>query len=294
LNKREIGDDNARGPMPDWLRPWISAAIQRRAEAPPKRYRIFPNMNCEIFVNLARHHVNARLGDPLYPLGLASLFGPKTGVYEHESGPVSDWFLIQLTPLGVRDLLGCPLAELIDADHDIAAVAPQAQPLAETIAEATDFAARLAAVERWALARLDGQSSGERIAALSRLHGAMRQRPNLQVQAMARRLDLGARQLRSIVRAELGMTPKQLLGLSRIEHSWTALYRSGSMTAASDLFADQAHFSREFRRLTGLTPTSYALLKSSGDAILNGFDIALAQKLGLAVAPVPLSAARSP
>lgn len=155
------------------LRPWIAMAIQRRACAPPTRYRIFPNMNCEIFVNCGEHFTNARCGDPLRRLPLANVFGPRTGAYDHATGARSDWFLLQLTTLGVRDLLGCPLAALVGADHDLAAVAPSVAMLAEQIAAAPDFTARLRLVEDWAMARLDPASTGSRPGRLSRVHAVM-------------------------------------------------------------------------------------------------------------------------
>lgn len=281
MNKAEIPGADARGSLAIWLRPWITCAIQRRTTALPTRYRIFPNMNCEIFINLAEHYANARCGTPLRPLGLASVLGPKSGAYDHATGFVSNWFLIQLTPLGVRDLLGCPLAALTDADYELAAIAPDAESLVERIVATSCFADRLCAVEHWAVARLSGTLTSRRVAELSHLYAAMQASPNLPVRSLARRLGIGERQFRTVARDEFGIPPKALLGLFRIEHGWNALYRNTSITAASDLFADQAHFSREFQRFTGLTPKSYRRLKESGDAIQNGFDYELAQRLGM-------------
>ncbi|WP_298189007.1 helix-turn-helix domain-containing protein [Novosphingobium sp.] len=258
-------------------------AIQRRACAPPTRYRIFPNMNCEIFVNCGEHFTNARCGDPLRRLPLASVFGPRTGAYDHATSARSDWFLLQLTPLGVRDLLGCPLAALVGADHDLAAVAPSAAALAEQIAAAPDFAARLRLVEDWAMARLDPASTGSRPGILSQAHAAMLARPALSVGAIAARLDIGARQLRSIVRDEFGMSPKSLLGHARFEHAWSTLFRTGSINQASALFADQAHLTRAFQRYGQLTPNQYRRLKASGDPIRNGVDRSIADRLGIAL-----------
>lgn len=281
MNKAEVSGADASGSLAVWVRPWITCAIQRRATAPPTRYRIFPNMNCEIFINLAEHYANARCDTPLRPLGLASVLGPKSSAYDHATGPESDWFLIQLTPLGVRDLLGCPLSELTGADHELTAIARDAEPLVDRIAATSCFADRLRAVESWAAVRLCGNVASCRVKALSHLYTVMQASPNLPVHSLARRLGIGERQYRTIVRDEFGIPPKALLGLFRIEHGWNALYRTTSITAASDLFADQAHFSREFQRFTGLTPKSYRRLKESGDGIINGFDHELAQRLGM-------------
>lgn len=283
LNKTEETATNWSSPLPPALRPWIRMAIQRRAVAPPKLYRIFPNMNCEIFINCGEHFANARCGEPLYPLPLASVFGPKTRSYDHATGARSDWFLLQLTPLGVRDLLGCPLAALFDADHDLTAVAPGAAVLAERIAGASQFATRLRIVEAWAMARLDGAAIGSRHSALSRVHAVMLNRPRTSVGAIAAQLGIGARQLRTIMRDEFGISPKALLGHARFEHAWATLFHTGSISQASALFADQAHLTRAFRRYAHLTPNQYRRLKTSGDAIRNGVDRGLAERMGIAL-----------
>jgi AraC-like DNA-binding protein len=283
LNETEEPEINWSSPLPPALRPWIRIAIQRRTSAPPGRYRIFPNMNCEIFVNCGAHFANARTGDPLRLLPLASVFGPKTRPYDHATGARSDWFLLQLTPLGVRDLLGCPLSALVDGDHDLAAVAPLAAGLAEQIADAPDFITRLRIVEEWAMARLDPATMRSRPGALSMVHAVMLSRPTLSVGVIASRLDLGPRQLRNIVRDEFGISPKALLGHACFEHAWTTLYRTGSISQASALFADQAHLTRVFRHHGQLTPHQYRRLKTSGDPIRNGVDRSFAERLGIAL-----------
>lgn len=281
MNKAEIPGADARGSLAIWLRPWITCAIQRRTTALPTRYRIFPNMNCEIFINLAEHYANARCGTPLRPLGLASVLGPKSGAYDHATGFVSNWFLIQLTPLGVRDLLGCPFAALTDADHELTAIAPDTESLVDRVAATSCFADRLRIVESWAAARLCDSVASRRMKALSKLHAEMQVSPNLPVHSLARCLGIGERRFRTIIRDEFGIPPKAMLGLHRIEHGWNALYRTSSIIAASELFADQAHFSREFLRFTGVTPKSYCRLKDCGDRIVNGYDLELAQRLGM-------------
>jgi AraC-like DNA-binding protein len=258
-------------------------AIQRRTCAPPTRYRIFPNMNCEIFINCSEHYTSARRGDPLRALPLASVFGPKTGTYDHATAARSDWFLLQLTPLGVRDLLGCPLAALVDADNDLAAVAPRTALLAEQIAAVPNFAARLRLVEDWAMARLDPASTGSRPGILSQVHEVMLAGPSLSIGAIAAHLDISARQLRSIVRDEFGVSPKALLGYARFEHAWSSLFQTGSINQASALFADQAHLTRTFQRYVDLTPGQYRRLKASGDPIRNGVDCNFADRLGIAL-----------
>lgn len=247
----------------------------RTAYGTAATYRIFPNMNYEIFFNFGDHCVNTSVGKALRPLRTATVFGPKTSCYQHRVGTYTDWFLVQLTPLGARALLGCPFAALINADANLEEMLPDSNKLVDELLKAGDFSARLQIFEHWAWNRLRHVDTGGRARALSALHGKMRALPFGAVDHFARKLDLGQRQFRNILRDEIGLAPKELLGLFRIEQAWTTLYLTGSIGEASALYADHAHFTREFNRFTGMTPIGYKRLKFSGDTILNGFNEAL-------------------
>jgi AraC-like DNA-binding protein len=251
-------------------------AIGRNSHNDPTTYRIFPNMNCEIFFNFGDHEVNTSFGKDFSPLRRATVFGPKTVCYQHRVGAMTDWFLVQLTPLGARTLLDCPVAALVNSDADLGDVLADSDGLVDSIEEADDFHSRLLIFEQWAKTRVARSPSRVRISALSVVHGTMRALPFGEIGQFAESLDLGQRQFRTIMRDEIGLAPKELLNLLRIEQGWISLYDTGSMSEASNLFADHAHFSREFRRFTGISPREYKRLKLSGDLIVNGFDEAIA------------------
>jgi AraC-like DNA-binding protein len=236
-------------------------------------------MNCEIFFNFGDHEVNLSIGKSFRPLPRASVFGPKTGCYQHRVGAMTDWFLVQLTPLGARTLLDCSVAALINSDADLSAVISDSDNLVDAIEEARDFQSRLMIFEQWAKSRVDRFPSRVRISALSAVHDTMRALPFGEIGQFAEGLELGQRQFRTILRDEIGLAPKELLNLLRIEQGWISLYDTGSISEASNLFADHAHFSREFRRFTGISPREYRCLKVSGDLIVNGFDEANAAQL---------------
>lgn len=270
---------NERSAPQPWLRTWVADAIGRSSTNTPATYRIFPNTNCEIFFNFGDHETNTSVGSTFRRLGKATVFGPKIRCYQHRVGVATDWFLVQLTPLGTRALLDCPIAAFSNADIDLSDVLADSDALVDRIASADDFVGRLTAFEGWAAQRISSRAAHDRISALSALHGAMRVSPFSDVGRFAQRLDLGKRQFRSVFSDELGLAPKKLLGLLRLEQGWTSLYRTGSIAEASALYADQAHFTREFRRFTQITPSEYRKLKRSGDTILNGFDEGLIARL---------------
>lgn len=281
MNKTEIEARNERGAPQHWLRPWVSDAIGRQAHNTPTTFRIFPNMNCEIFFNFGDHEVNTSVGKDFRPLAKATIFGPKSGCYQHKVGAITDWFLVQLTPIGARTLLNCPIAALANTDTDLGDVLAHSDELIDRIEGASGFGGRLLAFEKWAEGRIARSLSESRTPTLSALHGNMRAAPSKKIGKYACELNIGDRQFRNIMRDEIGLAPKELLSLFRIEHGWKSLYETGSITEASSLFADQAHFTRQFHRFTHITPSDYRRLKQSGDTIINGFDEAIAASLSI-------------
>ena len=78
---------------------------------------------------------------------------------------------------------------------------------------------------------------------------------------VARHVHLSPRQLRTVVRAELGVGPKHLARLARFEHA-AARVRGGADGNLTDLahatgYADLAHLDAEWRALIGCSPTTW-------------------------------------
>lgn len=76
----------------------------------------------------------------------------------------------------------------------------------------------------------------------------------------ARDLDLSLRQLQRLFSLSVGLSPKKFATISR----FLSIHRAMSQRGLSDLiflalefnYYDQSHFNREYKRITGLTPTS--------------------------------------
>ncbi|MDZ7885057.1 MAG: helix-turn-helix transcriptional regulator [Mycobacterium sp.] len=75
------------------------------------------------------------------------------------------------------------------------------------------------------------------------------------------RFAIGERSLQRLIRHRVGLTPKWLVRRRRIQDATWRL-RTGATTiaaVAADLgYVDEAHLSRDFRRVTGMTPGTFA------------------------------------
>ncbi|MFI2364981.1 helix-turn-helix domain-containing protein [Promicromonospora sp. NPDC019610] len=170
---------------------------------------------------------------------------------------------ISLTLRGTRALLGVPAGELAGELTDLSEVAPHLAHLPELLATSSDGTAPDgAAVVRVLVERLaQAGEPGPRADVGRALAGIAR---GGQVRDVAAEQGWSRRRLQDLVRAECGLTPRDLRRVARLARSRRALVvaaRSGRVgladVAASTGYADHAHLTREWVALGGCTPTTW-------------------------------------
>ncbi|MCP2265782.1 helix-turn-helix domain-containing protein [Promicromonospora thailandica] len=165
---------------------------------------------------------------------------------------------VSLTLRGARALLGMPAGELAGELTSLAEVAPHLAHLPELLADSPTPAtvARVLA-EHLARAEEPGPRAdvGRALAVIAR---------GGQVRDAAAEQGWSRRHLQDLVRAECGLTPRDLRRVARLARSRGALVvaaRSGRVTladvAASAGYADHAHMTREWVALAGCTPSTW-------------------------------------
>jgi len=171
---------------------------------------------------------------------------------------------IALSPLGARSLLGVPAGELTGEVLPGEELLAGADGLRERLAGAGDWAERFRLVEEFLLRRLRPLPAGDAEVALAwrRLHetgGTAR------IEELAEEVGWSTRYLRLRFREQVGLTPKTAGRVIRFDRARTRLrYRigTGREPNLADVaygcgYADQAHLTREFRALAGLSPRRY-------------------------------------
>ena len=167
---------------------------------------------------------------------------------------------VDLTLVGARRLLGRQVAELAGQVTALSALdVPALRGAAERLGNARGWAERFDLLDALLCA------AAGRATALPRWIGWACRRiedaaGRLEVTGLAREAGVSRKHLAESFRAELGMTPKRLARLVRFERLLAAL-RAGpdapgdwTLAALAHGYYDQAHFTREFRAFTGLTP----------------------------------------
>ncbi|MGE0463497.1 MAG: helix-turn-helix domain-containing protein [Vicinamibacterales bacterium] len=203
--------------------------------------------------------------DPDAP-GRTAAFGSFiAGLYDRytlvgSQGPMAG-VQVNLSPIGARLLLDRPMVEFANRMVNLDDVwGAEGKRLTARLAEAPDWegcfdildreiGARVSAARpthpnvTWAMKTLMATSGQVRIARLVKETG------------------WSARHLAARVQAEFGLPPKTMARVLRLGRAVETLRREGVIrlaeVAADCGYYDQAHFSRDFRQFTGLTPTEF-------------------------------------
>ncbi|MGI8593133.1 MAG: helix-turn-helix transcriptional regulator [Solirubrobacteraceae bacterium] len=187
-----------------------------------------------------------------------------TGHFGEQAG-----YQLYLDLLGARRLLGVPLGELanrlVRLDDLLGRFADE---LAERLAEAPDAAARHAVAQKLLAGRLSEDQTGSPqirrvLGRLRASHGAAR------VEALADEVGWSRRHLSARFRAEVGLAPKAVARLARVEYA-ARLLRGGrplADVAYAGGYADQPHFNRDFRELVGCPPGAFPFVQDIPTAL---------------------------
>lgn len=177
-------------------------------------------------------------------------------IVEHDGA--SHGMEIYFTPLGARAFLGVPLEALAGQVLELEDIlGREAATLAERLGDCAGWEARFDVLEGALARRLAAARppAPELRWAWGRLHAS---RGGAPIGALAAELGWSPRRLATQFRDQVGMTPKRVARILRFDHAY-GLLRAAAPPPLADVayecgYADQPHFTREFRSLAGITP----------------------------------------
>ena len=173
---------------------------------------------------------------------------------------------IRLRPGAVRLVLGCPADAIADRSVRLGDITRSASRFHERLRSATDLHARRHLLSNDVRVRIQQASIADLPVIVA--CRALAIEPRLEMDTLARRLNWNARTMRRRFIAACGYGPKHFQRIMRLQSAIHAMQeaRPPSLVsvAVGSGYADQAHMTRDFRSITGFTPTDYIATAPAG------------------------------
>ncbi|OXM56990.1 AraC family transcriptional regulator [Amycolatopsis thailandensis] len=172
-----------------------------------------------------------------------------------EQGGVSRGIAVALTLLGAYGLFGIPLRELTNSAIAAADLMPSG-PLTERLAEAADWPERFRPLDEYLISRL---ARGPELAPAVRFAWDRLAAGPVRIDALAEEIGWSRQHLNTRFREQIGLNPSIVGRITRLNRVMALVNRASSLSWAEVAhlggYSDQAHLIREFRALTGCSPT---------------------------------------
>jgi AraC-like DNA-binding protein len=263
------------GAAPQLYRPRPSLAAYvayfgywQRDSGDPHQSRALPRGAATIIIDVGgRQQVDFYAADGRSRLDVPPAFiaGAGTASYVTRIDAGQAALTIHFRPAGALPFAGIPLGEIENSCIGLADLwGRDGTALHERLVAAGSVAHRIAIVESFLVYRMhihDHQSHR----GVSAVLDAIEDDPSMRVSNAGELARLSPKRLAAAFRAEVGLAPKAYLRVRRLQAALrrldTGLARGASIAAELGYF-DQAHFVREFRSFTAMTPTEYAHRRS--------------------------------
>jgi AraC-like DNA-binding protein len=179
---------------------------------------------------------------------------------------------VRFSPFGAAAFLSVPQNHLAGLTIGIDEVSrPLARGIARVTEQTGDVQAAVPLIQSALLEHMRPESADSRVQRAAQV--IARRGGAVSIDALAAAVELGRRHLERRFLATVGIAPKRLARITRFQRALQALERfdgctaAGTLTAASCGYADQAHFTREFRELAGCSPSQHLVRRAE----LTGF-----------------------
>lgn len=192
----------------------------------------------------------------------AMVFGQITKPYYVQPTGQVNTFAVRFYPYGFSNLISQPIQELADKETPLIELFEKetALELEQKIISASSTSGRIEIIENFLLERLADQTTVETIVkstidALSEAKGSISINEILKEDASKRR------SLERKFSKQVGISPKQLGKIIRLQAALKLILNnqneSLTQVAYESEYYDQAHFTKDFKELTGTSPKEY-------------------------------------
>ena len=230
----------------------------------PHRSTALPRGAVTIVIELGERDLVdfAAVGAPPGQVPAAFITGAGTTSFVTQIEPGQTVMTVHFRPGGARPFLGIPLGELQDRCVGIEDIwGTAARTLREGLTGTSPAADRITLLEGFLLGCIRVHDDP-----LRGLLPLLDAEPSITVSEVAALTELSPKRLASLFSSQVGLGPKPYLRVRRLQAALRHLdvgTQRGAQIAADLGYCDQAHFVRDFRALTAITPSQYPSRRSS-------------------------------
>jgi len=235
--------------------------LESPQEDGPTRQRIVPDGCMELIFHhgdLYRQYLNES----------ESIIQPRCFVFGQLSRPLeiqptgaTGIFAVRFHPHGFIPFATLPLKEMTDTAVPLNVIFGQSgTDISEQILKAPSTTQRIEIVETFLMDMLNDTTTINRVIS-STVETVISANGQLTIAELSRKVDVNRRQLERKFASTVGLSPKQLAKTIRLQAALKILLNK-KYTSLTDLayegeFYDQAHFIKDFKEFTGLTPKEF-------------------------------------
>ncbi|ESQ91547.1 hypothetical protein ABAC460_06060 [Asticcacaulis sp. AC460] len=202
------------------------------------------------------------------------MIGQPTRTTLREGGRDFSVYQVEFQPGALYALTGLALSELTDGDIDAEAVfPPDFACLIREVEDTEDSGHRIRACETWLQRHY--QRRQRPTAAAEAIADRLLQQPSMEIDRLARRHDIGVRQLRRAFQERIGVSPKLFARIARFDtlvrlsnrhptHDWLSL-------AIEAGYYDYHHLRRDFREFCDMAPNDFRTVEAASPERQFGF-----------------------
>jgi AraC-like DNA-binding protein len=221
---------------------WLRTSV----EADPARTtRVLPDGCVDVIVHAER--------------GAVEVVGAMTRALELPEAP-ADLVAVRFRPGTAAAIVRCSLAELTDRHAGLGELGLPDGALAERVGGDAPPRERIAALVEWVRAQLVDARGPDRLVARAVALLSAPGDGDARVDRVAAELRVSRQHLARVFRREVGITPKELARIARVQRAAAALGRGADVARiAVELgYFDQSHLAHDVRELIGVTPATLA------------------------------------
>ena len=189
------------------------------------------------------------------------IFGQITKYIEIAPTGVSGIIAARFFPEGLTPFLTLSISDLENKAVSLTDIfGEKAKDLEDEVIAATDHAHRIKFIERFLLSRLADPDTIDSIAKAC-VDVIFQSQGQLDVMQLVDKMNINRRNIERKFTSAIGMSPKQLLKVVRLQAAMKMLeqkkFNSLTSLAYENGYYDQAHFIKDFREFTGMSPKSF-------------------------------------